>query len=180
MNHLNRLLLIALALGLAACGGDDSSGTPNAATQAKATGPLLAADIEGTVDIKAALELEPGSDVAVVGRVQEISPGGMALFYLVDDSIAYCGRGSEECGCETPWDYCCEEAAMRAARMAIELRDESGKIVKADDLGLRLLDLVAVKGKLHKTEEGGLYLVADDGWYRRERPKLPEGLAWPQ
>ena len=130
--------------------------------------------------MKAALELEPGAEVAIVGRVQEISPGGMAVFHLVDDSIAYCGRGQEECGCVTPWDYCCEEPAMRAARMAVELRDKAGKIVKQDDLGLRLLDLVAVKGTLEKTEEGGLYLVTKDGWFRRDRPTLPEGLEWPE
>ncbi len=176
-----RIISIALLGTLAACGGDEPATTDGSSGAQKpvVTGHTLAADIPDAVGIKAALEMEPGATVAVFGRVQEVSPGGMAVFHLVDDTIAYCGRGEEECGCTTPWDYCCEAHEMQAARISVELRDANGKVVKAKDLDLRLLDLVAVRGKLNKTEEGGLFLVAEDGWFRRERPELPEGVEWP-
>jgi hypothetical protein len=38
------------------------------------------------------------------------------------------------------------------------------------------VDLVAVRGRLVKEADGSLALVAKDGWYRRERPKLPDNV----
>lgn len=175
---MNRFILplTLLSFALAGC-GDDSGG--GASPSESASSYVLSSDVDGAVDVIEAMTREPGTELAVVGRVQEINRDGYAVFYIVDDSIAYCSRGEESCGCKTPWDYCCEEDEMRAARMPVELRGDGGMPVKSDALGLRLLDLVAVKGTLEKTEEGGLVLLADKGWFRRERPKLPDGLDWP-
>ena len=162
---------LPLLILLAACGGDDGATAPSPY--------LLDADIADAVGVKDAMGAEPGTAVSVFGRVQEINRDGYAVFYIVDDTINYCGRGKKSCGCETPWDYCCEEDKMRVARMPVELRGDGGMPVKTDNLGIRLLDLVAVKGTIQKTDEGGLVLLADNGWYPRERPILPEGLRWP-
>ena len=62
----------------------------------------------------------------------------------------------------------------------LEFRDGKGEPIENDGKELRLLDLVVVKGTLEKTESGGLLIVAKDGWFRAERPKLPDGLKWPQ
>lgn len=169
------ILLMACVLVLPGCGQDESVAT----TPEAAPSYLLQTDLADAISIKAAREMEAGSEIAVFGRVQELNRDGYAILYLVDDSLAYCGRGEEDCGCTTPWDYCCDEPAMLEARLPIELRTKQGKIVKSEELGLRLLDLVSAKGVLEKTDEGGLLLVVTDGWYRRERPSIPEGVTWP-
>lgn len=178
MKHI--ALIACIALGLVGCGGDEAGPASNAGTPAKAKSLLLEADITTAVSVKDAMAAEPGSELALVGRVQELNRDGRAIFFVVDDSVAYCGRGEEDCGCPTPWDYCCEEPAMRESRMTVELRDGTGMPMKADDLGLRLLDLIAVQGTLEKTEEGGLILVAKDGWFRRERPEINGDITWPE
>lgn len=170
-------LVLMLLIALPACGGDDTPAST--ATKPAPKGTLLTSDLPDAVGIKAARKMEAGVEVAVFGRVQELNRDGYAIFYLVDDTVDYCGRGAESCGCLTPWDYCCEEPAMLEARMPIELRGADGLPVKDAELGLRLLDLVAVHGTLEKTEEGGLLLVVKDGWFRRDRPTLPDGLEWP-
>jgi hypothetical protein len=177
MNRLLFTLPLVAVLVLGGCGDDATTSSTD--TTAPAASLLLTADVGEAVGIIDAMANEPGTEIGVVGRVQEINRDGYAVFYLVDDSLEYCGRGKEQCGCKTPWDYCCDEETMRAARMPIELRGDDGMPLKSDDLGLRLLDLVAVKGTLEKTEEGGLVLLAQDGWYRRERPALPDGVQWP-
>ena len=50
---------------------------------------------------------------------------------------------------------------------------------RADALpGLRLLDRIAVKGKLVHDAHGNATILAD-GWFRRDRPPLRDGLRWP-
>ena len=182
MNRLVLLPLFALAL-LTACGSEaPSSGGGDTTTgdaDAVDSGFLLtSAPGEGMAVLDAKAKAE-GDEVVVVGRVSDIAKG-YAAFTLTDDSVPYCGKGEEDCGCPTPWDYCCEEEAAKAGRMPVELRDAKGEPVAAETTGLRLLDLVVVKGTLAKTESGGLMILAKDGWFRAERPKLPDGLQWPQ
>jgi hypothetical protein len=53
-------------------------------------------------------------------------------------------------------------------------------VIKSPELpGLRLLDTVVVKGKRVVDEHGNVAIHAT-GWHRRERPKLREGLHWPE
>lgn len=171
------LLVLFTALVLAACGDARTGTTP--AGGSDDSPQLLTAKPGDGVAVLAAKEKAEGDEVVVVGRVSDITKG-FAAFTLTDDSVPYCGKGAAKCGCPTPWDYCCEEERAKASRLAVELRDAKGEPVATKDTGLRLLDLVVVKGTLAKTESGGLMIVAKDGWYRAERPDLPEGLAWPQ
>jgi len=63
--------------------------------------------------------------------------------------------------------------------LAVAVKDGSGETVAIPRIPeLRNLDLVAVRGRLVKDKDGELKLVAT-GWWRRERPKLPDGLKWP-
>lgn len=118
-----------------------------------------------------AREGKAGDEVVVAGRVKEIVQG-FAAFKLIDDSLKWCGR-DHDCGCDTPWDYCCEDPdAVRSGTMAVELRDAEGNPIEADKLGLRVLDFVVVKGRLEGTEAGGLVIVTDKGWDLRSRPDL--------
>ena len=182
MTRSSLFALLTLFL-LAACGGDEA-GTPTTAGAgaegAAGSGSLLLAETPGeAMAVLAAKEKAAGDEVIVVGRVSDIAKG-FAAFTVTDDSVPYCGKGEANCGCPTPWDYCCEEERAKASRLPVELRDAAGEPVAVADTGLRLLDLVVVKGTLAKTESGGLMIVAKNGWYRAERPELPKGLQWPQ
>lgn len=172
------ILTAAVAFALAAC-GDTPSESP-ATTDTSSKTPFTLSEKPATaLSVLEAKEKAEGDEITVVGRVSDIVKG-FAAFTLTDDSVEYCGRGEEQCGCPTPWDYCCEEEAAKAGRMPIEMRDAKGEPVTTDSTGLRLLDLVMVKGTLAKTESGGLMIVTQDGWFRTERPDLPEGIKWPE
>ncbi len=173
-------LVCASLLLLAACGSE----TPATDTQAEVpsgapASMLLKAEPAGKVSVLDAKAKAEGDEVVVVGRVSDIVKG-FAAFSITDASVAYCGQGSAQCGCPTPWDYCCEEEKAKAGRLPVEFRDAKGEPVESDGKDLRLLDLVVVKGTLEKTESGGLLIVATNGWFRAERPKLPDGLEWPE
>jgi hypothetical protein len=69
---------------------------------------------------------------------------------------------------------------VAVATISVEARGADGKPLRADALpGLRLLDLVVAKGKVEKDEHGNVTVVTT-GWFSRERPKLPDGLRWPE
>jgi len=168
------VLLMALALPLAACGGDT---TP----EAKPSKWVLKQGPAETVSIQSALAVEPGERVAVLGRVQDINRDGFAQFVLYDTSVPYCGEGAQDCGCDTPWDYCCIDIdTQKRSRMPVELRDAQGKLLRGEHLGLRLLDLVALEGTMEHTESGSPLLVVTQGWERRERPTFDDSIKFPQ
>lgn len=171
-------LVLVLASALAACGGDQE-GKETGKTPAEKPSFMMLADIPDAGDVYAAKKKFPGEEVTVVGRVRDITKG-FAAFLMVDEVMEYCGQGAEKCGCKTPWDYCClEQSLVNEASIPVEFRDAKGRPVETDDIGLRLLDLVVVKGKLEQTESGGLLIVTTSGWFQRERPDLPEGIEWP-
>ncbi|MGH7163339.1 MAG: hypothetical protein ACREID_07630, partial [Planctomycetota bacterium] len=117
----------------------------------------------------------------VVGRVRDIVKG-LAAFRLIDASLGYCGSGVDTMDdCATPWDYCCiDESKTNAMTIFVEGESAGGRVVPAASIpGLRLLDFVAVRGRLEKDEHGVVTLHAS-GWFRRERPNLRDGLQWPE
>ena len=169
--------LPALVLALAACGDTSGSSTPASSSGASGT-YLLAADLPEALAVYAAKKTPEGEAVTVWGRVRE-EVEGSAAFTIIDDTIDYCGRGQHDCGCPTPWDYCCELEKVPDASLAVEIRDAKGDVVEIGKTDMRRLDLIAIRGTMQKTESGGLILVASEGWFRRERPDLPAGLNWP-
>jgi hypothetical protein len=178
VTHVRRLLAVVatcacLGPALAGCGADDKAAAPAPSSPSW----LLAADPGEGVGVAAARERGAAADVVVVGRVREITKG-LAAFTLVDLSQQYCGQTEME-GCPTPWDYCCTPNEQLARHM-IGVSVRTGADVVLADLtrDLRNLDVVAVRGRLVK-EKDEVFLHAT-GWFRRERPKLPEGLEFPR
>ncbi len=139
----------------------------------------LASDPGAALSVKAAKEKGHGEEVVVEGRVQEIVKG-LAVFRLIDASLDYCGQRPGTMTDDTPWDYCCETPETRtAATLTVESRGPDGRVRAGAMPSLRLLDLVAVKGRAEKDEHGNVTVVTT-GWFRRERPDLPDGLHWPE
>lgn len=174
-----RSIALTALVFLAACGREE----PASPTESKAAGAdlskfALAADPGQAISVFDAKKGDADT-VVVVGRIQDVTKG-YAAFKLIDTSLDYCGMGSSTDDCPTPWDYCCTpKDEIAAATLLVEAQD-NGKIIKSKGLaGLRLLDLVVVKGKRVKDEHGNVRVLAE-GWYRRERPELREGLRWPQ
>jgi len=164
-----------------ASGATGTSGTPPAGSPKAAGGTsyLLAADPTGGLSVLDAKAAAPRAGVVVVGRVKELTPG-YAAFTLTDLSLQYCGQTEAE-GCPTPWDYCCT-ANDKIAEATIGVTvpgagDEPVKLAKIPDF--RNADVVVVTGDLVKDADGNPRLLAK-GWFRRERPKLPDSVLFPQ
>lgn len=176
MKRIRRPFLAAVAAAvLCACGAKD--GAPAASSSAASPSFTLAADPGAALGVAEARERGAADEVVVVGRVREITKG-LAAFTLVDLSQKYCGQTEME-GCPTPWDYCCipkEELARHMLGVSVRAGDD----VALGDLTeeLRNLDVVAVRGRLVKEKEE-VFLHAT-GWFRRERPKLPDNLEFPR
>jgi hypothetical protein len=166
------LLVLAPLLFLAACGSDAPSAPPPE-PPAEAPSHLLPADLPDAISVVDAKKKPEGEEVTVFGRVRYT---GLGMFQLVDDSLDYCGRGADTMEeCETPWDYCCLDQTMVARKtLVVRAQEKSGTPVARKNLGVRSLDLVAVRGVLAKNEQGGIVLVARSGWFRRERPEVPD------
>lgn len=171
-----RFLLIFLALLPLACGGKEQ---PPKTPAPAAVDLKLTADPGEALSVLEAKEKGPGEEVVVEGRISNIVKG-LVTFNLVDDELLYCGRGGAADDCKTPWDYCCVDAGERAAAtLSVEARGTDGSVRAGKPSDLRLLDLVAVKGKLEKDAHGNVTVVAA-GWFQRERPDLAKDVHWPE
>jgi hypothetical protein len=176
------ILALALTLTLAACGSETptDTGTPAADATTSSGKILLDKDLEDAVSVLDAKGMKEGDEVAVYGRIADM-PTEYVAFRVTDDELDYCGRGTEcEGTCKTPWDYCCiQKETVVAASMPVELHDKDGNPVKRAGADLRLLDLVAMKGTLTKTESGGMMLVVKGGLYKRERATVKDHVVFP-
>ena len=173
--------LFVLVAALFAC-GDKKEAAPTAPKpSAELASFTLKVDPGEAISVEDAKEAAPKDGVVAVGRIRNIVKG-FASFQLTDASLDYCGGGADKMDdCATPWDYCCiPQTEVNTATLLVEARDKNGKVLESADLpGLRLLDLVVVKGKLTKDEHGNVTIEAT-GWHRRERPELRDGLSWPE
>ena len=167
---------ILVLLLVTACGGTEPGqhASTTSTTGSDGGAMLLAADLPDAIGVVAAKAEDPDAEVAVYGRVRRTAKG---VFLLVDDeAVKFCGQ-EEDCGCPTPWDYCCERPEeVTAATLVVEAEDELGSPVRESDMGIRALDLVAVRGRLTKADDGTLVLKASSGWFRRERPETPDNV----
>lgn len=174
-----RYLFVPLSLWLAACSGEaaGATGAPPAPETAKF---VRSADPGAALGVVAAKAKGPQEHVVVEGRVHDITKG-FAILKLMDTELDYCGQIDASDKCPTPWDYCCDSKEVRIAKsLLVELRGPDGRPLSTPSLPeLRLCDLVKVSGRIDADEHGNLVLVAD-GYYRAERPSLPDYVQWPQ
>jgi len=86
---------------------------------------------------------------------------GLAAFTIVDPKVPYC---SEEEGCPTPWDYCCEQNAVKENIATIKVVDDAGNPLSQDArelLGVKELNSVVVHGVAQRDDDGNLSVLAD-------------------
>ena len=103
-----------------------------------------------------------GSEVILTGRAKDFV-ATRAVFTMADMSLKSCADPEDKMGCETPWDYCCEDPKrLSQGTVAIELRD-GDKLAMGSAQGWNGLDHlreVVVRGTLKKDDQGNLTMIA--------------------
>lgn len=175
-----RFLFFSVLTLLAACGGDKPAEPEQTGIEDAGAAFALHADPGAAITVLEAKEKGPGDETLVVqARIQDLTKD-FAVLKLMDTALKYCGEVHAE-GCKTPWDFCCDPPeAHREHELLVEFRGDDGMPVETAGLpNTRLLDLVKVRGKMTKNEHSSLVFAAD-GYWQVERPKLPDGLKWPE
>lgn len=130
---------------LAACG--DSKKEAPAASGESTNGNTLPATLladkapDGALNVVAArAAAKPGDPIVLHGKVGgKMKPfsDAVAVMVLADlEAITSCDKNPDD-GCETPWDFCCEEPAKIAASTAtIQATGADGKVLRSTFRGL--------------------------------------------
>ena len=162
-----KILVLSCVLSLAACGGAEDDAASKAgsseagASQASALGAIWAD--ESPSDPLSVLAIREdatvGDAVAVTGRVQGFVER-RAFINLTDMALKSClPEDGAECSCDTPWDYCCvEPQELTRHTIAVEFRDDEGKLFKMGLKGFKGLDhlqTVVVTGKVKTRDDKG-------------------------
>ncbi len=142
---IHTLLATALIAALAACNKAEPE-KPAVKADPTSTGGLpatLLADKapDGALNVVAArAAAKPGAPIVLRGKVGgKMKPfsDAVAVMVLADlEAITSCDKDPDDT-CETPWDFCCEEAATIAASTAtIQTKDADGKVLRSTFRGL--------------------------------------------
>lgn len=154
-------LTLSLVLTLASGCGGGQEGPAAAAPGADMPARYWSdAPLPGAIDVKVArAERKDGDEVVLRGTLQDF--GELATFRLVEDSLADCVEKGD--GCETPWDYCCEDAGELAS-LTVNVEFLEGDLPGQWSLrgahGLDRLTEVEVAGTLHFDPAGNMRLAA--------------------
>ncbi len=163
--------LILFAAGLPLGAGCSSSDEPaeEVSVEPEAAAPgsefLLTAEPPGATGVALTrASAEDGEPVVVVGQVggdQQPFVDGVAAFLIVDSDMSPC---TADCGCPTPWDFCCDFDELPAKKVMVKVVDESDQVVAIGArqlLGIKELTTVVVQGRAKRDEAGNLTLLAD-------------------
>jgi len=171
MKTLNTLNTLAagIVLVLAGCG----EGTQQGTDQSRSPGSsayLLSREPGDVIAVGTARETaQTDQPITIVGRIggsEKPFVDGIAAFTIVDLKVPYC---ADDEGCPTPWDYCCQQDAVKPNIATVKLTDESGKTVSGDArelLGVKELSEVVVQGTAKKDDQGNLSLAASKVFVR--------------
>ncbi len=124
------------------CGNKDKPDTTVSGAGPEIPASVIASDApEGAVSvIEARAAAKPGEAIVLRGKVGgKMKPlsDTTAILVLADEkAIASCDENPDD-ACETPWDYCCEEASKIAASTAtIQVKGDDGKLLRSSLRGI--------------------------------------------
>ena len=105
-----------------------------------------------------------GDQIVVTGRIQDFVDG-RAFIKMTDSALKSCvDLNGPDCGCPTPWDYCCEDPAkFKAGIIGVAFHDEGGRLLREGLKGfngLNHLQTITVTGTVNKDDEGNVTVVA--------------------
>jgi hypothetical protein len=167
----------AIALLSISCGNKDkeTTGTPGAgASPGAASGPLqsviAAVAPDGALSVVAArAAAQPGEAIVLRGKVggkfKPISDTAAILVLADETAIKSCDETADD-ECETPWDYCCEEASTIAASTAtIQVMGDDGKLLRSTLRGvgdIKELSHLVIAGTVDPTSTPEALIVNAD------------------
>jgi hypothetical protein len=162
---LNLLIVGLSAMGTLGCTSSDTSPSASQGSGAPDSKYVVKAEPQGAVEVGTAKEsAEDNEDLVLVGRIggsAEPFVDGMAAFTIVDRKVPHC---SDDEGCPTPWDYCCEQNQVKDNIATVKIVGADGKPVAKDArelLGVKELSTVVVHGKAKRDTDGNLAVLAD-------------------
>jgi hypothetical protein len=169
------VLLVSLAV--VAC---ESKSQPSASKSGSAENEvdgakyLLASEPPSSQEIIAARDsIKQGDPIVLVGRIGgSVNPWieGLAAFTIVDRSLKACNEIPED-KCPKPWDYCCEtDETLARATILVKFVDDQSNVVAVDArklLNVAELNTVVVRGKVQRSDDGKLAVLADGLYVRR-------------
>ncbi len=155
------MVLIALSLAAASCGGDAAKKSdfvfppPPAAKEQLPAGLVVTASPGKATDVAAAkAAAKEGDEIVIRGRIGGSGDPfveGIAAMTIVDPVLVPCNEMTMEDGCTQPWDYCCSSPdEMTKSTATIRVVGASGNPVLSDlrHAGLSPLSTVVVKGRV--------------------------------
>ena len=173
MKLLKLTMVSCLILAIGCTGDTSSSATPDGANTAP-TGTQYIATSEpaGATGVgEARKSSTDGQSIVLVGHIGGSSApfiDDVAAFSIVDPSVSYC---PPECGCPTPWDYCCMLDQVKENIATVKIVDADGKLVAEDArklVGVRELSLVVVEGSAKRDDAGNLTVLANKIFIRSQ------------
>ncbi|TWT86716.1 hypothetical protein Mal64_35450 [Pseudobythopirellula maris] len=170
--------LAAIASGAATlsvgCGSatGSSASAPTAATKVDASRYTLAEEPEGAMGVIDARDsVEDGASLVLVGRVGGAANpwvDGRAAFTLLDPSMSVVANGEDSGSSELCLDDCCAVDRQKCTTL-VKVVDATGKIVPVDSrelFGLKVSDMVVVKGTAQKDRSGNFVMLASGVYIR--------------
>ena len=157
-----KLAFSLLSVGLiAGCAQEQSAPQVNAAAD---NSYLVTVEPTGAQPVGEAREASNDEqEVTLEGRIGGSSKpfiDGLAAFTIVDPKVPYC---SEEEGCPTPWDYCCEDkTAVTAGSATVRIVGDDGEPLSASAQGaggLAPARFLIVDGTVTDKNPDGVFVV---------------------
>lgn len=163
-----RLIRSCVILGVAFAAGCGQSAAP---PKVDGTPFLLAEEPAGALSVvDARKDAKDGEAVLLVGRIGgSVKPfvAGRATFTIVDSALKPC---APDCGCKTPWDYCCDTDALPKSTATVKVVAADATPVAADAralLGVKELQTVVVRGTAKRDSAGNLTVLATGVFVRK-------------
>jgi len=165
MKNWNYLTLAGVVLSTAAMGCAPSATPPATAQSIVDSAYVVKIEPAHALPVGDAREsAKDDEEIVLVGRIGgSMKPfvDGVAAFTIVDPKVPHC---SKEEGCQTPWDYCCEQNQVKHNIATIKVVNGETKTVPEDArklLGVKELNMVVVHGKAKRDAAGNLTVLAD-------------------
>jgi len=165
------LLAISSGCGTAPGSAPQSS---QAAAAVDASQYKLTEEPDGAVGVIAAREAtDDGDPVVLVGRVggsEQPWVDGRAAFTLLDASMSVVAEGEDSGEGEICAGDCCATERLHCTTL-VKIVNSQGQLVKIDSrelLGLKVSDMVVVKGTVKKDENGNFVMLASGVYNRNE------------
>ncbi len=164
MKTFANLTLITLCAVVFGCSSSDTPDAGVSSTKPTGTQYLAATEPANATPVgDARQQSKDGDAVTLLGRIggsAEPFVGGLAAFTIVDPKVEWC---PPECGCPTPWDYCCTPNEVLESIATVKVVDDQGKPVAEHAkqlLGVKELSLVVVEGTAQRDDQGNLSVLA--------------------